>query len=195
MSDERNLTAKEARFCEEYLVDLNGTQAAIRAGYSRRTATSIASENLRKPHIADHIATLKAERSERTRITTDRVVQELGLLGFANMADYTTVQEDGSIVFDFSGLDRDKAAAIGELTVEEFMDGKGENARPVRRTRFKLSDKRGALVALLEHLEGKKLVLSGTVGVADLTEEAASMSPERRAKARAALVAVMKGEV
>lgn len=73
----RRLTPKQARFVEEYLVDLNATQAAIRAGYSERTAHSIGAENLIKPEIAAAIAGAKSERSERTEVTQDYVVSNL----------------------------------------------------------------------------------------------------------------------
>ena len=80
---EREITAKQRRFCEEYLIDLNATQAAIRAGYSARTAKAIASENLTKPYIAAEIAAAFAARSERTEVTQDRVIEELALIAFA----------------------------------------------------------------------------------------------------------------
>ena len=63
------LTPKQARFCEEYLVDLNATQAAIRAGYSVESAGSIGSENLTKPEIRARIETAMAERSKEPEST------------------------------------------------------------------------------------------------------------------------------
>lgn len=71
----KKLTARESRFVEEFLVDSVGTQAAIRAGYSQKTAAAIASENLRKPHIAAAIASAQAKRSERTQIKQDDVLR------------------------------------------------------------------------------------------------------------------------
>lgn len=68
------LTAKQALFCKEYLIDLNATQAAIRAGYSKNTACAIGTENLRKPNIAIFIQEAMAERSESTGITADYVL-------------------------------------------------------------------------------------------------------------------------
>ncbi len=68
------LTAKQDRFVAEYLIDLNATQAAIRAGYSKRTAQRIGSENLFKPLIAAAIAAGQAKRSERTEIDADYVL-------------------------------------------------------------------------------------------------------------------------
>lgn len=64
---------KQARFVSEYLVDLNATQAAIRAGYSERTAASIGSENLTKPEIASAIVMAKAEAAKRNEITVDTI--------------------------------------------------------------------------------------------------------------------------
>ena len=69
------------RFCQEYLVDLNGTKAAERAEYSKKTARSKASQLLTKVNIQDRIAELKAIRSERTQVTQDMVIKELLILG------------------------------------------------------------------------------------------------------------------
>jgi phage terminase small subunit len=71
------LTAKQAAFVREYLLDLNATQAAIRAGYSPRTAYSIGQENLKKPEIARAIETAMEERSKRTEITQDYVLDTI----------------------------------------------------------------------------------------------------------------------
>src|SRR3546814_8117 len=79
------LTDKQRRFVEEYLVDLNATQAAIRAGYSKKTAASIGEENLRKPDIAKAIQEAQAARSKRTEITQDQVLKELAKIGFADI--------------------------------------------------------------------------------------------------------------
>ena len=72
-----SLTPKQARFVEEYLIDLNATQAAIRAGYSAKTAYSVGHENLSKPEIAAAIQKEQAARSERTGITQDEVIRGL----------------------------------------------------------------------------------------------------------------------
>lgn len=146
------LTDKQQRFVSEYLVDLNATQAAIRAGYSEKTARQAGAENLSKPDIAAAVAEAQAKRAGRTEITADRVLQELAKIGFANMADYMRAGPDGDPYLDFSELTRDQAAALIEVTVEDFKDGRGEDARDVRRVKFKLADKRGALVDIGKHL-------------------------------------------
>lgn len=72
-----NLTPKQQRFVEEYLIDLNATQAAIRAGYSEKTAYSVGHENLKKPEIQKAIEEAKNQVSKRTELTVDMVVQGL----------------------------------------------------------------------------------------------------------------------
>lgn len=71
------LNSKQQRFVEEYLIDLNATQAAIRSGYSPKTARAIGCENLAKPDIADAIAAAQEARSKRTLITADQVLRDL----------------------------------------------------------------------------------------------------------------------
>lgn len=71
------LTAKQQTFVQEYLVDLNATRAAIRAGYSEKTAGQIGDENLKKPEIASAIQAAMDARSERTNITVDYVLQSI----------------------------------------------------------------------------------------------------------------------
>ena len=78
------LTEKQKRFCEEYLIDFNATQAALRAGYSQKTAYSIGDENLRKPEIQSEIQTLIRKRSERTGINADIVIKELVKIALAD---------------------------------------------------------------------------------------------------------------
>jgi len=86
------------------------------------------------------------ERSARTEITADAVLRELALLGFSNMADYLKVGDK------LEELTREQSAAIAEANVETYVEGQGENARPVRRVRIRLHDKRAALVDLGRHL-------------------------------------------
>ena len=71
------LTDKQEMFCKEYLIDLNATQAAIRAGYSKKTAHSIGNENLIKPEIEARIAELKESRANRIEMDSDGVLKEL----------------------------------------------------------------------------------------------------------------------
>ena len=144
------LTPRRRRFVEEYLVDLNISAAMRRAGYKGPFPGT--ARMMRNPEVAAAIARAMAERSERTRITADAVLVELGRIGFANILDYTRVGDDGELMVDLSALDRDKAAAISEVVVEDFRDSRAKDARECRRVRFKLMDKRAALVVLGRHL-------------------------------------------
>ncbi len=89
------LTNKQRLFVQEYLIDLNATQAAIRAGYSVQTAAEIGCENLTKPNIQQEIAEAMAERSKRTGVNQDRIVLELAKLAFVKMTD--VVDSNGRI--------------------------------------------------------------------------------------------------
>lgn len=146
------LTAKQQRFVEEYLIDLNATQAAIRAGYSEKTASEQGSRMLGNVKVQAAIQEAQNKRAERTEITQDMVLQELAKIGFSNMLDYMTKTDSGDLVPDFSALTRDQAAAISEITVETYTEGRGEDAEEVKRVKFKLSDKRAALVDMGRHL-------------------------------------------
>ncbi len=97
------MTKKQKRFADEWLIDLNGTQAAIRAGYSPDTAASIASENLKKPEIEKYIAKAMAERSRRTGVNQDRIVSELAKMAFVKMTD--VVNAEGRIREDAGEAD------------------------------------------------------------------------------------------
>ena len=93
------LTAKQEAFCEEYLIDLNATQAAIRAGYSEDTAAVIGCENLTKPNVAELIANLKEERSNRVSVSADDVLKDLLYLKDVCLGkeEITVTDSDGSL--------------------------------------------------------------------------------------------------
>lgn len=148
-----SLPPKQERFVAEYLIDLNATQAAIRAGYSPRSANEQGARLLAKASVAASVAEGKRAQVEKLGISAERVLRELSLIGFSNMADYMSVGSDGDPFLDFSALTRDQAAALTEVTVEDFKDGRGKDARDVRKVKFKLADKRAALVDLGRHLK------------------------------------------
>ncbi len=110
------LTAKQQRFVEEYLIDLNATQAAIRAGYSPKTAYSIENELLNKPEIRARIDITLAERSKRTGVNADRVIQELARIAFVNPTEVVNAEDatlkDGVSVSSFMGYFKGKSALM-----------------------------------------------------------------------------------
>ena len=144
------MTPRRRRFVDEYLVDLNAAAAARRTGLSDDSGST--KRLMRNPEVAAAIAAGMAERSRRTAITADAVLVELARIGFSNLLDYMSPGEDGDLFVDLSGLDRAHAAAIAEVTVEDFKDGRTKDAREVRRVKVKLLDKRAALVDIGKHL-------------------------------------------
>ena len=105
----RKLGAKQQAFCEEYLVDLNATQAAIRAGYSEKTAKEMGYENLTKPHIAELITNLKAKRSAKTELNAQWVLDRLKIVHDRCMQEEAVETSEGltgEYKFEHSGANR-----------------------------------------------------------------------------------------
>lgn len=151
------LTKKQKLFVEEYLIDLNATQAAIRAGYSPDTAKEIGCENLTKPNIRNAIDKALAERSRRTGINQDRVLMELAriaLLNPANVVDFNnaTIREDAT---------PDDLAAVASVKVKRFPTKEGEGIE----REIKFYDKNKALDAIGRHMGmfKDKVEVSGTL--------------------------------
>jgi phage terminase small subunit len=155
----KKLNTKQRLFVSEFLIDLNATKAAERAGYSKKTAQVQSSRLLSNVMVSAEIAETQSKRFQKLGITADRVLNELALLGFSNMMDYIQIGANGEARGDLSKLTRDQAAAITEITVEEYTErtGEDEDGKPtfdnVKRTKFKLTDKRAALVDLGKHLK------------------------------------------
>lgn len=135
------MTDKQARFCEEYMIDLNATQAAIRAGYSPKTAQEQSARLLSNVMVQNRLAQLQAEQSRRTGVSADRVVRELAKIAFANASDLID-PETASVKLDAS---RDDLAAIQSIKVKSFGEDGLEHE-------VKLADKLRALDLLGKHL-------------------------------------------
>ena len=148
------LTKKQKLFIDEYLIDLNATQAAIRAGYSVESARDIGCENLTKPNIQQVIAERMAERSRRTGVNADRVVAELAKIAFVNAEDVI----DAETATIKPNAAREDTAAIQSVKVKVF----GEDGLE---REIKMADKLKALELLGKHLGmfKDKVELSGTL--------------------------------
>lgn len=134
------LTDKQIMFVKEYLIDLNATQAAIRAGYSKKTAGKIGNENLTKPEIQAEIEKCMKAREKRTEVTQDRVVQELAAIAFARATDYAEVVNNSVKIKNTDQLEENQVRAIAGIK---------EGANGVE---IKLNDKEKALELLGRHL-------------------------------------------
>ena len=117
---EKKLTPKQARFVEEYLIDANATQAAIRAGYSKRTAKVIASQNLSKVNVAAAIAQNRAARTVRTQITADDVVQRLQLLASAELPNAASWDSVSVALVDSDKLSAAERAAVRSVKMGQY---------------------------------------------------------------------------
>ena len=141
------LTGKQARFVEEYLIDLNATQAAIRAGYSKRTAEWQGPQLLGKTHVATAIGAAKKARSERTEITQDKVLAEYAKLAFLDPRRF--YDSTGSLI-PVPLLPADVAAALSSMKVTVERGAEEGQMNDVKEIKF--ADKKGALDSGARHL-------------------------------------------
>lgn len=166
-----SLTARQQRFVDEYLVDLNATQASIRAGYSHKGATVRGSELLANRKVAEAISAAKASRAERVQITQDRVLQELARIAFFDPRKL--FRADGSPL-EITELDDETAAVLAglDIVVERTDEGR-DGYSSVRK--YKLTNKLGALEAAMRHLGMFKdsLELKGGINVTISQDDAA----------------------
>lgn len=139
-----DLTAKQRAFCREYLVDLNATQAAIRAGYSENSATEIGFENLSKPHIHREVQRMMNERAERVEVTADMVLREL--IGIATV-DLSEAFDEFGALKPIKDIPKNVRKAIAGIETLQIGDGAGT----VKKVRF--WDKNKSLEMLGRHLK------------------------------------------
>ncbi len=138
------MTPRQQRFVEEYLVDLNATQAAIRAGYSKTRADARGSKLLGQEDVAAAVEAAMSRRAVRTAITADRILVELGRIAFADPRDCVTWGPNGVEVKSSDELSIDAARAVAEVSETRTKTG--------GTTKIKLHDKIGALEKIGRHL-------------------------------------------
>ncbi len=139
------MTAKQQRFAEEYLVDLNATQAALRAGYSKSCAHTHGYKLLRRPDVVAFVAEAQAARAARTGLTADRVVNELAKVAFGDPRGLFTWGKKGVALRESGELTRAEAALVSEITESRTTAG-------TTTQHIKLHGKMAALMALAKHL-------------------------------------------
>lgn len=137
------LTDRQQRFVDEYLVDLNATRAAIRAGYSAATAEQIGHQLLQKTLVSTAVSEAQAARSARIGLTADRVLEELAAIGFAKMGDFATWSGEHVSLRDSEDDEIDtRAVAEVKQTANQFGNNVG----------IKLHDKVATLKLLGQHI-------------------------------------------
>ena len=146
-----DLTPKQAKFVEEYLIDLNATKAAIRAGYSPKTAYSIGFENLKKPDIQEAIQARQKELQTETQITQVRVLQEEAKLAFQDIGEL--FGEDGYLL-PVNEIPEDARRAIAGIEITERFLPARQDEEPEKEVKFKyrMCDKGRSLERVSKHL-------------------------------------------
>jgi phage terminase small subunit len=147
----RPLNKRQQLFVVEYLKDYNATGAAKRAGYSNKCATAVATQLLKHPAIKEEVDRIQAEQLKDIGMTAREVLLEIVKMARFNIQDYTTLDQDGMLVPDFSQATREQLAAIASVETEVYTEGRGEEARTVKRMKFKPWSKEAALKHLLVH--------------------------------------------
>jgi phage terminase small subunit len=143
------LTDKQEAFCQQYIIDFNGTQAAIRAGYSEATANEQASRLLANVSIQERLNELKQALSEKTGVTAQMVVNELAKIAFSDPREMFTV--DNNLV-GIRQMGDKEAGAIASVEVEALFEGSGQDRMEIgTTTKIKLWDKPRALDSLAKY--------------------------------------------
>jgi phage terminase small subunit len=161
--------AKRESFCQEFIVDKNKTQAAIRAGYSAKTAGSQAHDLLKNPEIEARIEFLLALQQKRTEITADRVLKELARIAFLDLAG--AYDENGRLL-PIKDMPEDVRRAIAGMKVyaERISGGDGDDDEIGETTEIKTVDKTKALQLIGQHLKmfTEKREITGSLKLEDL---------------------------
>lgn len=146
---EKPLTNKQKRFCEEYVVDWNGTRAAIAAGYSIKTAKAIANENLTKPNVKAYVDHVKQNLEQLAGISKLRVINEHIKIAFSSIAHMHNTWIDRK---EFENLSDDQKACISEIETTVVKKNIGTSESPeivdVEKIKVKLYDKQKSLDAI-----------------------------------------------
>jgi phage terminase small subunit len=158
------LTAKQERFCYEYCLDLNATQAAIRSGYSIKTAGVIGNENLKKPYIQVRIKEMRDNLSETAGITALKIIKEHQKIAFS---DGSKLRDGWMELKDFEDLSQEDRACIQEVSTKEEKKEFAGITTSVTWVKIKLYDKQKSLESLTDILGFKaptKTELTGKDG-------------------------------
>lgn len=146
----RTALREEAFVKSWFALGFKGTQAAIAAGCPAKTADTVASEMLRRDSVQVLIAKEHAALMRRHDLSIDKMMDILKPIAHATMEHYVTVDREGQPHLDFSQLNAEQWSAIAEIIVDEYTEGRGEDAKAVKRVRLKLHDKLGAVDKVLK---------------------------------------------
>ena len=162
---------REAVFVQEYLVDLNGTKAAIRAKYSKKTARFQAARLLSRVNVQAAISAAMKKREARTEITQDRVLEELAVIGFSDLRNHIEINDDTGAIRakGFDQMPGNSSRALEMIREDRVIreDAKGNDSIINEKITFKLHSKIGALELLGKHLGMFPTKLEGNLNIRD----------------------------
>lgn len=137
------------RVVDEYMKDFSKSAALERAGYENPVASRRIFD---RPEVEAEIQRRQAKLSKKLNIDAESVLQEIAKIAFGTVGKFIRVNADGLPFWDFSGATEDDLALIGELTTDEYAEGRGEGAALVKKFKIKPLDKQKALEMLARHL-------------------------------------------
>jgi phage terminase small subunit len=143
------ITDRQKKFCQEYMKDFNGTQAAIRAGYSKKTANEQAARLLTNVNLQKYLSTLKEKAADKNEELTERIKDELIKIGFSDIRGYL---DSGNTVKDISQLSPSLTTCVESIKKTETEFGSGENKGTKKSIQFKLHSKLDALEKLAKYV-------------------------------------------
>lgn len=154
----KKLTERQIRFSQEYIIDLNGEKAAIRAGYAEGSAAESACQSLMKSNVQEYIQELLDDRAARTQATADKVVSEIyHLISF----DAAEIFDEAGRLKDIHSIPKDTRKAIASIEIEEEFEGQGsKRIQTGFIKKIKFWDKTKAIELLAKHL---RLLIDGPV--------------------------------
>jgi len=182
-------TGQEVKFAAEYLRTGNAAHAYRHAFFDGKAKLSpkdfmdsrIRGAKLTKqPFMAGYIDEIRGEFRERMKLSAATVLEELAKLAYSNIGDFYVIDENGTPATDLSGLTAVQLAAVQELTIDTYMDGFGDEARPVKSVKVKLAPKTPALEALGRHFK----LFTDVIEDRGLSDVAKAMAQARAERAR-----------
>jgi phage terminase small subunit len=192
----KELNPKQSAFCREYVKDYNGTQAAIRAGYSKKTAQEQSSQHLSKLIIQQEIARRESLIENKVLVTKDKILRELSILGFSDMQDHVTIDDAGCVqAVGIDNLPVGASRAIKKVkekrvikSIQGTKDKPSEDVILERTFEFELHDKITPLINM-----GKELGMfrdRKEIGLDDQTVELilSALPPDYASQVRAKLL-------
>lgn len=140
----KGISDRQIKFIDHYLVHLNASRAAMEAGYSPKTAFRMGQENLQKPAIRSRIDEALAKRSEKTKISSDQVLEELAIIAFSDVKNFINYNGQDITLKQFSEIPEPLTRCISKITQKSTRDGPSVT--------IQMHDKLAAIEKLEKHL-------------------------------------------